>query len=98
MAPVWGWIAAYVLGFLLFQLLIYWYLGDRNVSLERTTPDTGERESSSRPPIESRNTDHLTVGETVRCPHCGAENEFDPSYTYCRQCTRELRETRRYHS
>lgn len=89
MAPVWGWIAAYVLGFLLFQLLIYWYLGEGETSLERTTPEAGER--GSRPTIELRDADHLTVGETVRCKHCGAENEFDPSYTYCRECTREYR-------
>ncbi|CCQ33931.1 hypothetical protein HLRTI_002272 [Halorhabdus tiamatea SARL4B] len=89
MAPVWGWIVAYVLGFLLFQLLIYWYLGEGKTSLERTTPETGER--GPRQTVESRDTDHLTGGETVRCPHCGAENEFDPSYTYCRECTREYR-------
>lgn len=89
MAPVWGWIAAYVLGFLLFQLLIYWYLGEGETSLERTTPEAGER--GPRPTIEPRDAEGLQTGETVRCTHCGAENEYHPSYTYCRQCSRELR-------
>ncbi|MFB6129139.1 MAG: hypothetical protein ABEJ47_05175 [Halorhabdus sp.] len=89
MTPVWGWIAAYVLGFLLFQLLIYWYLGAGEASLERTTPDGGESDHGPRP--ATRDTDHLTVGETVRCSHCGAENEYHPSFTHCRECARELR-------
>ncbi|WEL18652.1 MULTISPECIES: hypothetical protein [unclassified Halorhabdus] len=90
MTPVWGWIVAYVLGFLLFQLLIYWYLGEAGTSIERTTPDSTDRERGSRT-IEPRDLDSLEPGETIRCRHCGAVNEFDPSYTYCRACAREYR-------
>lgn len=28
------------------------------------------------------------TGATVRCPHCGAEN--DPEYTFCGHCSKEL--------
>jgi len=91
MTPVWGWIVAYVLGFLLFQLLIYWYLGDDGASFERTTPDVSDRNHGPHPTNEPQDVDGIDVGETVRCKHCGAENEFDPAYTYCRECTGEYR-------
>ncbi|ACV12029.1 hypothetical protein Huta_1859 [Halorhabdus utahensis DSM 12940] len=91
MTPVWGWIVAYILGFLLFQLLIYWYLGEDGTSIERTTPDSTEQERGPRPSIETRDTDEGDVGETVRCRHCGAANEFHPSYRFCRVCAREYR-------
>lgn len=30
-------------------------------------------------------------GETIRCPHCGAPNEADQTFTYCWNCASGLR-------
>ncbi|WP_226004390.1 DUF7577 domain-containing protein [Natrinema salinisoli] len=32
------------------------------------------------------------TGETVRCPHCGARNEADQTFTYCWNCISGLRQ------
>ncbi|GAB7121002.1 hypothetical protein JCM9743_34720 [Natrinema sp. JCM 9743] len=31
-------------------------------------------------------------GETIRCPHCGARNEADQTFTYCWNCISGLRQ------
>ncbi|WP_254765152.1 DUF7577 domain-containing protein [Natrinema marinum] len=31
-------------------------------------------------------------GETVRCPHCGAPNEADQTFTYCWNCASAIRQ------
>lgn len=38
-------------------------------------------------PVEPK---HPEAGENRRCPHCGAENEPDGTFTRCWNCTREL--------
>ncbi|OVE85268.1 DUF7577 domain-containing protein [Natronolimnobius baerhuensis] len=36
--------------------------------------------------------DRSLEGETIRCPHCGATNAADPTYTYCWRCISMLRQ------
>ncbi|WP_049920248.1 DUF7577 domain-containing protein [Halobiforma nitratireducens] len=39
------------------------------------------------PPDDERDLE----GETIRCPHCGARNAADQTYTYCWHCVSTLR-------
>jgi hypothetical protein len=88
----WGWILVYLVGFTLFQLLLFRYftndadgasLGTGDVStpqsVEQGQPvrDDGERSDSDR--------------DGDFCQHCGAFNENEQKFRYCRECLSELR-------
>ncbi|PSP84791.1 hypothetical protein BRC83_04965 [Halobacteriales archaeon QS_1_68_17] len=83
----WVWIAAYVVGFALLQVLVYRYVRDDEPAVEvegATSP--GER---ARPPATDRGDRQRTAdGEGVRCRNCGATNE--QLYRYCRECVTPL--------
>jgi hypothetical protein len=103
----WVWLAAYLVGFALLQLFLYRYFrqgestGDGDDGhepgyrrLERAAashdaPDTRE----AREPRES----HEARGgarsdrDGIRCRHCGASNDPDGTFTYCRNCAEPLR-------
>jgi hypothetical protein len=93
----WVWILVYLVGFTLFQLLLFRYFSDGQAfdgvsvgsgetagvqSLDRTRT-TGDAPQRADPGPDAE--------EGVRCPHCGAHNEDDASYTYCSGCLARLR-------
>ena len=82
---VWAWLLAYVLGFGLLQLFLYRYFSREQGTFDGATP--GGTDGARRPA-----TDHGdSEGEgAVRCQHCGAPNQNDAQYTYCRQCASPL--------
>ncbi|NGM68171.1 hypothetical protein G6M89_03945 [Natronolimnobius sp. AArcel1] len=71
--------------------------GDPNRAQPRAAPradryphrpeEYGDRDDPDEPSLE-RSLD----GETIRCPHCGATNEADPTFTYCWHCISMLRQ------
>lgn len=79
----WLWLAAYVVGFGVLQLLLY-----RHFS--RKTPTA--RSTEGRP--DHGGGGRLTApedAETVPCQHCGSINEVHPMVRYCRFCADTLR-------
>ena len=91
MPPVWGWILAYLLGFLLFQAVIYWYLQGDGPSVEEPTPGYRGDEMPAHPAVERPETMDSSEDGSIRCPHCGTYNDLEASYTYCRDCVGQLR-------
>ncbi|MFB6201092.1 MAG: hypothetical protein ABEI98_03685 [Halorhabdus sp.] len=89
MAPAWGWVLAYVLGFLLFQAAIYWYLQGQGTTIEGPARGHPEGDVVTHPAIDSPDAD-ADPDSAIRCPHCGASNDREPGYRYCRECVREL--------
>jgi hypothetical protein len=82
----WGWIVVYVVGFTLFQLLVFRYIRGG------PSPDNGSADppiTSEMPAIE-RDRRPDVDGDGRFCQHCGAKNETDTVYTYCRQCASPL--------
>lgn len=81
----WVWLAAYLLGFGLLQVLLYRYFRREIPRGEATTPASVEHPGP-------RAAAGGEVGEETgaRCPHCGADNEPDPAYTFCRECLSPL--------
>jgi hypothetical protein len=92
----WAWILVYLVGFTLFQLLLFRYFSDGQAfdgvsvgsgetagvqSLDRTRT-TGE--------APQRTEAEPDADDSVCCPHCGARNEDDTTYTYCRNCLTQL--------
>lgn len=79
----WAWIAAYVVGFALLQLLLVRYLGR----------DTGGG-AASTPASEAGAGSHQSSGggaaDAITCPACGAVNESDQGYSFCRECIEPL--------
>ncbi|MFB6165117.1 MAG: hypothetical protein ABEJ31_08150 [Haloarculaceae archaeon] len=89
---VWTWIVAYVVGFSLLQLLVYRYFRDSDASVEGPPHGPGERYS---PAVDGLERDaprgREATGDGRYCPHCGATNEPDASFRYCRECASPLR-------
>jgi hypothetical protein len=78
----WAWIAAYVVGFAFLQLLVYRYLGRK----------TGGTTSPAAPDAAGVTAIGADSGgdETVRCGDCGAVNDSEPGYRFCRECSSRL--------
>jgi hypothetical protein len=78
----WAWIAAYVVGFALLQLLVYRYLGRKT----RVTTSPAAAEASG---VAAAG--HETAGDaTITCGDCGAVNARERGYRYCRECAATL--------
>jgi hypothetical protein len=96
---VWAFVVLYLAAFVLLQFVIYRYLRDHR--------EEESRMAVSRPPNADRRarrdgdgSERRRVQETVerggdeafrRCPSCGATNEPDGPYTFCRNCATRLR-------
>ena len=87
-----GWLLAYVVGFGLVQLLLYRYIQGDDAS-----PDAGpgrvdqsagrSMEQSPARPEEDAGAD---AEDGVHCRHCGAVNEYDQMFSYCKRCAGPL--------
>lgn len=90
----WGWIMLYLVGFALFQLVVFRYVSEGGafggVSLESGETAGPQTLDSGRPAHEP--TEFPETGtEGVRCPNCGARNGDEQPFTYCRNCITHLR-------
>ncbi|ARS90110.1 DUF7577 domain-containing protein [Natrarchaeobaculum aegyptiacum] len=54
-------------------------------------PPAGDRDGDLEG-SEGPDEDHHVTGDSVTCPHCGATNSADPTYTYCWHCVSTLRQ------
>ncbi|RQG90497.1 DUF7577 domain-containing protein [Natrarchaeobius chitinivorans] len=104
---LWGWLIGYVVLFALLHLVLYYVYarredGESSSSPSFADPDRGRTYPRSgtdrypRPPdgtddVEDPEEDHEIDGESVRCPHCGAHNAADQTFTYCWRCVSTLR-------
>jgi len=90
----WGWtIAAVILVFTLVQLLAYYYLtrGDSGPEVWPSSTDgAGPRATAPGTHGESPFDEYGTDADLRRCSKCGAPNENEPIYTFCRNCGSEL--------
>jgi len=89
MATAWLWVVLYVLAFVAIQLLLYRYLqrGD-GPTVEHAAPDYGEGEAAPQRPAKAAV--DADDREGIRCQHCGALNDREASYTFCRECAQRL--------
>ncbi|WP_306053724.1 DUF7577 domain-containing protein [Natronococcus wangiae] len=105
---LWGWLIGYVALFALLHLLLYYVYVRREDGEGVQSPsftDAGRTQSRSSPgsdryphaPDGASDPEELEDGiefdgETIRCPHCGARNEADQTFTYCWNCISALRQ------
>ncbi|MHB9287690.1 hypothetical protein ACKVMT_11720 [Halobacteriales archaeon Cl-PHB] len=86
----WAWLAAYLVGFAFLQLLLYRYFREETSGQGQAGPERSA--SGGRDPVRPR-TDGGAASQSddaVHCAHCGARNERDPAYTFCRECANPL--------
>ncbi len=83
----WVWLAAYLVGFTLLQLLLYRRFR-QNVPQRETTPGGGET-PAVRAPTGSES-DESDGADTAVCPHCGTPNESAATYRFCQACCQPL--------
>ncbi|MDS0282374.1 DUF7577 domain-containing protein [Haloarcula onubensis] len=79
----WVWLAAYVLGFGLLQVLLYRHFSGQTASTEPARGSAARPDGGRRVVTES--------GDTVACRHCGAVNESQRMIRYCGACAESLR-------
>jgi hypothetical protein len=99
----WAWLAVYLVGFALLQLVLYRYFRKRRSGDQPAGPDGrhGARADAGRDSQYNPASERADPGgdgrrsgdgaDGVHCGHCGALNEDGSTYTYCRQCARPLR-------
>lgn len=87
---VWTWIVAYVVGFSLLQLLVYRYFRDGDASVEGPSAGSGDRYPAAADGLDRAASREEPTGDGVRCRHCGAVNEGEASFRYCRECVTPL--------
>ncbi|MFB6183942.1 MAG: hypothetical protein ABEI96_05250 [Haloarculaceae archaeon] len=86
---VWDWLVVYVVGFVLFQLLVFRYV--RGGSNPRDVAPGAAL--TADPPVTDFEGGHdagRRRDDGRYCSHCGARNEDDPTFTYCRECANPL--------
>ena len=93
----WAWLAAYLGGFALLQLVLYRYFwrGDsRGDGPRRTGDHTGagiDAAPETGTDTTRRDSDARSGPEAgITCQHCGAVNEAESTFTYCRRCAQQL--------
>lgn len=95
----WTLLAIYAATIVVLQVMVYLYYrrrhndqGERG-GLRTSFPnhEGGSGGQSPGAPGSEANSVNAETNRTVTCPHCGATNEADPVYTYCRNCGGELR-------
>ncbi len=91
----WVWLVASLVGFALLQVALYRYFRgetseDRSTGKPGARTDTGRQfgESAVQSTREDRSPEGATEG--VHCTHCGARNERNAVFTYCRRCVQPL--------
>jgi len=81
----WVWLAAYLVGFALLQVLLYRRFR-RDVPQSETTTPSGGDSGVARAAAGSDGTDDATVA----CQHCGTSNAADATYRFCRECGEQI--------
>jgi len=79
----WVWLAAYVLGFGLLQVLLYRHFSGGTASPQSTEGSVARPDGGRQVVTEA--------GETTACEHCGAVNESHRMIRYCGSCAQSLR-------
>ncbi|MFC6716628.1 hypothetical protein ACFQGT_01960 [Natrialbaceae archaeon GCM10025810] len=102
---LWGWLVGYVVLFALLHVLLYYFYvrrtgddrtaqaalaGPDRLGAHTTSSDRFTRSDEVGDPEELEERLEFD-GETITCPHCGARNEADPTFTYCWNCISALR-------
>lgn len=96
---VWVYVVAYLVAFVVIQLVVYRYLrgrnGDAGVALASgSNADRGagrDPEASDRnDPLDRRSLADADATSDRRCPACGTANDPDGPYTFCRNCATRL--------
>lgn len=93
----WVWILVYLVGFTLFQLLLFRYFSDGQAfdgvsvgSGETAGVQSLDRTRTTGDPPQRPGAD-VDADEGIRCPRCGARNEDESTFTYCSNCLTQLR-------
>ncbi|MFP9193270.1 DUF7577 domain-containing protein [Natronosalvus vescus] len=102
---LWGWLIGYIVLFAVLHLVLYYAYVRQNGETTLPSVTDGEHTGFQSAPRadtyrthrgdggESVDVDDLDIsGESTTCPHCGAPNEHDQVYTYCRVCVSPLRQ------
>ncbi|MEF8886327.1 MAG: hypothetical protein V5A30_00865 [Haloarculaceae archaeon] len=82
----WVWLAVYLVGFALVQVVLYRYLRDSRGG--QTAPQGSEPEGARAPVERVADHDPDAEGGGIYCRNCGARNEA--GYSYCRECAGQL--------
>jgi hypothetical protein len=86
----WAWLAAYLIGFALLQLVLYRYFQRGESTHDAETREPGYKRIEGSAATSEIGT-HGGDEDTVVCQQCGTANERDGMFSYCRECAEPLR-------
>ncbi|MFD1647220.1 DUF7577 domain-containing protein [Haloarchaeobius litoreus] len=89
MANVWDWTLGYLVVFAVLQLAVYVYYR-RQVDDDPTPDPAGGDPAGVDRVVANTSVRDTGATDSRRCPHCGASNEPDSRYRYCRNCAKSL--------
>ncbi|MFC4406671.1 DUF7577 domain-containing protein [Haloarchaeobius iranensis] len=89
MANVWDWTLGYLVVFAVLQFAVYAYYR-RQVDDDPTPDPAGGDPAGIDRTVANTSVRGSETTDSRRCPHCGASNEPDSRYRYCRNCTKSL--------
>lgn len=83
---MWAWLAAYVLGFAVLQVYLYMYFTRGRSTQGEVSADGATTSLSEGRAATVTTPDGVSDTDLVTCHGCGAYNESDPMFSYCKQC------------
>ena len=86
----WAWLAAYLIGFALLQLVLYRYFQRGESTHDGEAREPGYKRLEASAATSDLDTDD-SRDDRVVCQQCGTLNERDGMYSYCRECAEPLR-------
>lgn len=87
---VWAWLGAYLVGFALLQFYLYrHFISGRSTGGESASDRTTPQQQAARDTSAAAGPD-APEGEYVNCSECNTPNEFDPAFTFCKECGARL--------
>ncbi|MEF8784423.1 MAG: hypothetical protein V5A45_00710 [Haloarculaceae archaeon] len=86
----WAWLAAYLIGFALLQLVLYRYFQRGESTHDGESREPGYKRLEGSAAATDIDADR-GPDDAVVCQQCGALNDRDGMFSYCRECAEPLR-------
>ena len=86
----WAWLVAYVIGFALLQVYLYLYFIKGRSTGAESSPGTASPSAPERSSGAVEAPEGIADTDAASCSNCGAYNENDPMFTFCKHCGERL--------
>jgi hypothetical protein len=86
----WAWLVAYVIGFALLQVYLYLYFIRGRSTRAESSAEASPRSVPDGAAGTVEAPEGIADSDAVSCANCGAYNENDPMFSFCKNCGERL--------